>query len=133
MEAVLNNAKDNSAVHHMILYECKAPEGQNAADVFDPYVGTDQGGVCYTSEVPEVFQYCIGNYIFAWAIGGYGEILPKHIGVPIGQANGGGSYFLLETHYDNPDLRNDLLDNSGMRFYLTDELREYNAGLLSHI
>ena len=127
MEAVLENV-DTSAVHHMILYECRVPDGQNAADLFDPHLGTDNGHVCYTENVPDAFYNCIGNYIFAWAIGGYGEILPEHIGVPIGEANKAASYFVLETHYDNPHLRNDLIDNSGMRFYLTDNLRQYDAG-----
>lgn len=129
MEAVLENV-DISAVHHMLLYECRVPDGQNADDLFGPYVGTEHGGICYIGDTPDVFEHCIGNYIFAWAIGSFGEILPDHIGVPIGEANKGASYFVLETHYDNPHLRDDLIDNSGMRFYLTDELRANDAGML---
>ena len=38
---------------------------------------------------------------------------------------------LIEILYDNPDLRNDIVDNSGIRFYYTEELRKYDLGLLT--
>jgi hypothetical protein len=35
-------------------------------------------------------------------------------------------------HYDNPELRTDIVDNSGIRLYFTkNELREYDLGLLT--
>lgn len=34
-----------------------------------------------------------------------GEMLPEHVGIPLGEEHGGASYFMLEIHYDNPDLR----------------------------
>ena len=128
MEALL----DTRLVHHMLLYECHVPDGRNAADLFDPLLGTENGGVCNPDVLSEAFYNCIGNSIFAWAVGSRGEILPEHVGIPIGKANNGGSYFVLETHYDNLHLKSDVTDNSGMRFYLTDELREFNAGESSH-
>ena len=32
-------------------------------------------------------------------------MLPEHVGFPLGDEHGGATYFLLEVHYDNPNLR----------------------------
>ena len=34
--------------------------------------------------------------------------------MPIGEKYGGATYFMLETHYDNPSKDKDLVDTSGM-------------------
>ena len=34
--------------------------------------------------------------------------------MPIGEEYGGATYFMLETHYDNPSKDKDLVDTSGM-------------------
>ena len=34
--------------------------------------------------------------------------------MPIGEEYGGATYFMLETHYDNPSKDQDLVDTSGM-------------------
>merc|ERR1712209_83872 len=36
----------------------------------------------------------------------------------------------METHYDNPAVRSDFVDDSGLRIFLTSDLRQYDAGLL---
>lgn len=33
--------------------------------------------------------------------------------MPLGEEYGGATYFLLETHYDNPSMHQDVIDNSG--------------------
>ena len=33
--------------------------------------------------------------------------------MPIGEEFGGATYFMLETHYDNPTFEQDLVDTSG--------------------
>ena len=35
--------------------------------------------------------------------------------MPLGEEYGGATYFLLETHYDNPSMHQDITDNSGMQ------------------
>lgn len=30
---------------------------------------------------------------------------PEHVGFPLGEEHGGATYFMLEIHYDNPNLR----------------------------
>ena len=39
-------------------------------------------------------------------------------------------YILLEIHYDNPELKSDIIDNSGIKFYYTQKLRKYDLGLM---
>ena len=34
--------------------------------------------------------------------------------MPLGEEYGGATYFLLETHYDNPSIHQNILDSSGM-------------------
>ena len=52
-------------------------------------------------------------YIFPKAVGSEGETLPNHVGMPLGEEYGGATYFLLETHYDNPSIHQNILDSSG--------------------
>ena len=46
-------------------------------------------------------------------MGSEGETLPDHVGMPLGEEYGGATYFMLETHYDNPAMHKDILDSSG--------------------
>jgi len=34
--------------------------------------------------------------------------------MPLGEGFGGATYFMLETHYDNPAFHKDLVDTSGI-------------------
>jgi hypothetical protein len=52
-------------------------------------------------------------------VGSEGEILPEHVGMPLGEGFGGATYFMLETHYDNPAFHKDLTDTSGSDINLT--------------
>ena len=45
-----------------------------------------------------------------------------HQGMPLGEEWGGATYFMLETHYDNPALHAPLIDNSGLRIRYTDQV-----------
>ena len=57
--------------------------------------------------------------------------MPEHVGMPIGEDHGGATFFILETHYDNPNLDKGVVDSSGLRILLTPNLREYDAGIMS--
>ena len=39
-----------------------------------------------------------------WAVGSEGDMLPDHVGMPLGTEHGGATFFLMETHYDNPHV-----------------------------
>ena len=50
--------------------------------------------------------------------------------MPIREEFGGATYFMLETHYDNPAIQQDLVDTSGIRIFLTDRLRQHDTGMI---
>lgn len=112
-------------VHHMLLYECYA---SNSEQLFDKYVDA-KGAQCYSANMPPSWTQC-NIPIVAWAVGSDGIFFPDHVGLPLGEEHGGANYFLLEVHYDNPTFDKDVVDNSGMRIYHTDQLREHDAGIM---
>ena len=63
-------------------------------------------------------------------MGSEGETLPDHVGMPLGEKYGGADYFMLETHYDNPDVHQNIIDASGLQIYYTKNLREHDTAML---
>ncbi|CAL1540453.1 unnamed protein product [Lymnaea stagnalis] len=105
-------------VHHMVLYAC-----HNGFD--DQYVGTSFR--CYT-ETPEALTNCEKHVFAGWAVGAEGYSYPDVVGHSLG-APGDPVYFKLQIHYSNPSLRTDVVDNSGLRLFLTKKLRRFDAGM----
>ncbi|GFR94142.1 tyramine beta hydroxylase [Elysia marginata] len=56
-------------------------------------------------------------------------VYPEEAGVPVG-GNGFSRYVLLEIHYNNPNKRSGVVDTSGIRFYVTSQLRQFEAGIM---
>ncbi|KAH3710674.1 hypothetical protein DPMN_070165 [Dreissena polymorpha] len=105
-------------VHHILLSRCKV----------NPQSVSQLNGMserCYESNTVPHCQ----DYILAWAIGGEAFYFPPNVGFSVG-APEDPVYYRMETHYDNPDGRADILDNSGIRITLTSELRSIEAGML---
>jgi hypothetical protein len=50
--------------------------------------------------------------------------------MPMGEDFGGATYFMLETHYDNPAIHQDIVDLSGLRILYTDQIRQYDTAML---
>ncbi|KAF2349352.1 Copper type II ascorbate-dependent monooxygenase N-terminal, partial [Trinorchestia longiramus] len=114
-------------VHHMILYECHAP-GVNSSYHFDQWI--DQvGAQCYAANMPESWNGC-NMPLVVWAVGSRGFALPQEAGFPLGEEHNGATYFMLEIHYSNPSMIQDLVDSSGVRIFHTPKLRQYDAGVL---
>ena len=63
-------------------------------------------------------------------MGSEGETLPDHVGMPLGEEYGGATYFMLETHYDNPAMHKDILDSSGSKDKILYHTRVYIIGCL---
>ena len=129
-------AGHESYVHHMVLYECHIPdqikqeaEGASSADWFERHV-SQAGQPCYSPNMPAEWSFCLATNAWAWAVGSEGERLPDHTGMPLGEKFGGATYFMLETHYDNPAYHAPLRDNSGIRIRYTADLREFDTGML---
>lgn len=109
-------------VHHILLYQCL---GATEAEL-EPYV-SHPGHECYHPNMPPIFGKCEQTFA-AWAIGGEDMVLPEHVGMPFGEA--GTNYFMIELHYDNPEYKNDTLDQSGVRLHYTRKLRTYDTATL---
>ncbi|XP_031841330.1 DBH like monooxygenase olf413 [Nomia melanderi] len=105
-------------LHHMTLYECRG--NQTALET----AAKTTGGVCYQP----AFQ-C--NTIAAiWSLGSEGFNYPQEAGYPL-DPHAGPRYYMLETHYTNPQMDAFITDSSGLRLHYTDRLRTHDAGILS--
>merc|ERR1711971_738215 len=77
------------------------------------------------------FQCRQGVVFGGWAIGGGNFYFPENVGIEIsGPGDDAIQYVLMEMHYDNPTLRDDIVDGSGLRLHYTPTLREYSASVL---
>ena len=47
--------------------------------------------------------------------------------MPLGEEYGGATYFLLETHYDNPSMHQDVIDNSGNHHKIVEKNKIYSC------
>ncbi|XP_014472209.1 PREDICTED: MOXD1 homolog 1 [Dinoponera quadriceps] len=110
-------------VHHMILYECALTLPLLSAQT------KLAGAPCYSSRnpMPTEWETCL-QPVLAWARGSKGEWMPEHVGIPVA-VHGNNTYYMLEVHYNNPNMRN-VNDSSGVRLHLTSELRPEEAGIL---
>ncbi|XP_042889307.1 DBH-like monooxygenase protein 1 [Penaeus japonicus] len=117
--------KNREHVHHMLLYECHLPESERH---YEKWLQVD-GQQCFTPNMPMSWASCRSPLV-GWAVGSEGEVFPDHVGLPIGEEHGGATYFMMEMHYDNPNYRQGIVDSSGLRVFLTETLREYDAGVL---
>ncbi|XP_042880664.1 DBH-like monooxygenase protein 1 isoform X2 [Penaeus japonicus] len=113
-------------VHHMLLYECHLPNSNRHLEKFV----AAKGAQCYDRNMPFSWSAC-NTPIVAWAVGSEGEMFPEHVGVPMGEEHGGATYFMLEIHYNNPNLRRGVVDSSGVRIMYTEKLRQHDAGILT--
>ncbi|XP_014208598.1 MOXD1 homolog 2 [Copidosoma floridanum] len=108
-------------LHHMTLYECRGNETKLKE------AKRTNGSSC--SSVDWLHAQC--NTIAAtWSLGSEGFNYPAEAGYALNGYDGP-RYYMLETHYSNPQLDSFVTDNSGLRLYHTDKLRTHDAGVLS--
>lgn len=115
-------------VHHFVLYACVVPD--HLQEEYDEHARIHPGSQCFTPNMPPSWSLC-NNVLIAWAVGGEGDMLPEHVGLPLGHQHGGSTYFMLETHYNNPDLHTGQQDSSGLELFYTSELRPMEAAVLT--
>ncbi|KAJ8300644.1 hypothetical protein KUTeg_022163, partial [Tegillarca granosa] len=106
-------------VHHILIYHCLDNVDANMAG---------RSYQCYGAQRPRELNSCYAVYL-AWAIGGEAFYFPQNVGMSIGTSSDP-TFFVMETHYDNPTMRTDMVDNSGIRVYYTPTLRQYDAGVI---
>ncbi|CAF3285978.1 unnamed protein product [Rotaria sp. Silwood2] len=108
-------------VHHMLMYEC------NPSTVFDD--NNLPSGIC--DGLGEVLIPCTSNIATGWAVGGdYINEFPEVAGYPVG-GDFEIKYYVIQMHYNNIHQMSNRTDSSGMRFYLSNELRQYDIGYLT--
>ncbi|XP_076272907.1 MOXD1 homolog 1 [Rhynchophorus ferrugineus] len=115
--------KHGNMVHHMIMHECDLPDNSNIS-LWEKYAA-EEGQLCYDS-MPPAWEKCL-TPIVAWAIGSKGEDFPNHVGLPLGSRKN--SYFMLEVHFDNPQMKT-VMDTTGLRLQYTSKLRKNEGAIL---
>ncbi|KAK0041049.1 DBH-like monooxygenase protein 1 [Biomphalaria pfeifferi] len=105
-------------VHHILIYYCG--HAVNTSHAGESYL-------CYDQSPKDLFD--CQNTLVAWAVGGKAFEYPAVAGHPMGRPQDP-QILIMETHYNNPELKNDFVDNSGLRLYFTKQLRQYDSGLL---
>jgi len=114
--------------HHITISQCITPPGQDADEVFGPYLGFP-GEECYERPSVMPMDYCF-TIVYVWAVGGKITLFPENVGLPTNEPGNENEYFLMEVHYDNPDRLTDVEFETGVTIYHTDNLREEEAALL---
>lgn len=109
-------------VHHIVVYECVLDDAEKH---YEKWLDV-KGAQCYSENMPVSWSRC-RTPLIVWAVGSDGEMFPDHVGFPIGSKHGGSTYFLMEIHYDNPNMRQDVVDGSGVRIFYTEKLRQHEA------
>ncbi|CAF0775985.1 unnamed protein product [Adineta ricciae] len=108
-------------VHHLDLCEC------------DPTATFDDNNLPddLCDSIPDEIRLCSSNFATVWAVGGdVTREFPEEAGYAVG-GNSETKYYMIQMHYDNPRLSSNRRDSSGIRFYLGNELRQYDLGFLT--
>lgn len=112
-------AETEKYVHHLVLY---------GVDVDD--CGPS---VCYngTATLEEYISLCASityHTLYGWGPGASGLVTPDNVGFRVGEE--GIKSLFIQTHYNNPDGDEGAIDDSGLRVYYTEELRDMDAGVM---
>ncbi|KAI8484838.1 DBH-like monooxygenase protein 1 [Branchiostoma belcheri] len=107
-------------IHHMDLYTC-------LKDV-DPDMYDGVQHARHSREFPEDWHSCKIRLV-AWEVGGEGIYYPEKAGLSVGGPDDP-TFFLMETHYNNPQHKTGIVDRSGLRVLYTSELRQHDLGFM---
>ena len=113
-------------LHHMTMFSCH---------------GYAQGATGFQQELDDSHLYhqkvipgCTNmppgceEFLGGWAVGISGVSYPPNVGIPIGE---GRRWLVIQTHYYNPAMVKGVYDSSGLRAYVTKDLRPVDAGVMS--
>ncbi|XP_015783011.1 dopamine beta-hydroxylase-like [Tetranychus urticae] len=110
---------NEALVHHMEIFHCEVDQSVELPS---------WNGPCHDKSKPPILEAC-SRVLSAWAIGAGPFSYPGEAGLPFGGSNFS-LYAMLEVHYNNPNHRSGIKDNSGIRLYYTPNLRTYDVGVL---
>ncbi|OWF46513.1 Tyramine beta-hydroxylase [Mizuhopecten yessoensis] len=116
MEPYIDNV---NVMHHMLLYGCENPDAATQDMTKPRSCGMSKSTQCK-------------NLLAGWGIGSSGTCYGKEAAVRIGQI--GIRQVVLQIHWNNPELRSDYTDSSGMTLYYTknhrpNDLKMWEIGL----
>ncbi|CAL8146105.1 unnamed protein product [Orchesella dallaii] len=116
-------------VHHQTIHRCIAPVDSDPVKLFEPFIN-HPGEECYINKRTQLPRsYCV-EYVHQWAVGGKNVLFPDNIGFPLGGEYSPVQYFFYETHYDNPEVRDDLDVETGADFIYSSRLKENEGGIM---
>lgn len=118
-EAIIDGHMSSSLVHHMEIFHC---EGQSDAEL------PNYSGECVDSKKPRGLETC-SKVLAAWAMGANAIFYPVEAGLPIGGSNFS-PYVMLEIHYNNPHQVSNAIDSSGIRLFISPNLRPFDVGIM---
>ncbi|ODN05532.1 DBH-like monooxygenase protein 2 [Orchesella cincta] len=114
-------------VHHQLMYRCSAPPGVEPSLIFERFIN-HPGEECYVKDEIQLPSVLCREVVHSWGLGGEGAILPDDLGIPVGDTLN--EYYMLESHYDNPEVRSDLVVENGVDFQSTPHLRPTDSGII---
>uniref|UniRef100_A0A8D8CEN9 Tyramine beta-hydroxylase n=2 Tax=Culex pipiens TaxID=7175 RepID=A0A8D8CEN9_CULPI len=104
-------------VHHMEVFQC-VTDSKLEIPLYE--------GSC--ADLPPEAKAC--NKVMAlWAMGAGPFTYPHETGLPIGGKDFN-PYIRLEVHFNNPDLKPNIVDSSGMRIDVVSKLRKHDAAIM---
>jgi dopamine beta-monooxygenase len=111
--------QSDGIVHHMELFHC---------DIDPNIIIPPFNERCTSEEKPMMLRPC-RRVIGAWALGATNFTYPKEAGGLIGGPESP-RFLVLEVHFNNPYLKKNIIDQSGIRLYYTPDLRKSDAGIM---
>ncbi|XP_055929694.1 dopamine beta-hydroxylase-like [Argiope bruennichi] len=106
-------------VHHMEVFHCEVEANKK----LPPW-----NGPCSSPAKPKILEAC-KRVLAAWAMGALPFTYPEEAGLPIGGPEFS-RYVMLEVHYNNPELKEGVIDSSGIKLTYTPSLRQHDAGVM---
>lgn len=113
-------SKNEKEVHHFLVYVCQNNDywqrykGRTMECLQDSPLGNPKSG-CST-------------IVYGWAKGSGRFMFPKITGFEIDSST---KYLIIETHFDNPNLKNDVVDSSGVKLFYSSKGREQPGAMLT--
>lgn len=116
--------KSDGHVHHVDTYRCTAPDGVDPAAFFKPFIGTGGYDCRDVTTIPKEYCTAYNEWCFC------GACLQKESEQVLNYGNGmsPNEYFMMSTHYENPEKVSNLEIDTGMRFSLKEDIKEFDSG-----
>ena len=121
---------NENIVHHWTMNECS-----NEVETVYKNQSFPLPGSCLSSNQSDPW-YKFRSYCkiisLVWAVGGPTiQDFPENLAYPFGGSETEAKYFFLEIHYDNPSLRANITDYSGIKLHVTTNYRPIEFGILT--